>query len=241
MFLSLPVYHVPTAMLPDQDKHHVPFSLENLQLISRFVERAQEMRAIEDYFLPEKQAVTHSLTKRKTFLLHGLGGMGKTQLAAAFARKHHDRFSAVLWFDGSSIDRLKQSFVAIACELPRNELMANVAESLEVGKVDTDVVVRGVLTWLSLPSNKHWLLILDNVDRDWNTTERDPLAYNAREYFPRADHGSILVTSRLMSIVDMFEANLHVGRVDDVQARSILEVNAHKKLEGASRRAIDRK
>jgi hypothetical protein len=239
MFLSLPVYQVLTDMFPDQDKHHIPFSLGNLQLISRFVERAQEMRAIEDHFLPEKQAVTHSSTKRKTFLLHGLGGMGKTQLAVAFARKYHDKFSAVLWFDGSSIDRLKQSFVAIACELPQTELMADVAESLQVGKVDTDVVVRGVLAWLSLSSNKHWLLILDNVDRDWNTTERDPLAYNAKEYFPRADHGSILVTSRLVSIVDIFEANLHVGRVDDAQARSILEVNAHTELEGTPRRAID--
>jgi hypothetical protein len=239
MFLSLPVYQVLTDMFPDQDKHHIPFSLGNLQLISRFVERAQEMRAIEDHFLPEKQAVTHSSTKRKTFLLHGLGGMGKTQLAVAFARKHHDKFSAVLWFDGSSIDRLKQSFVAIACELPQTELMADVAESLQVGKVDTDVVVRGVLAWLSLSSNKHWLLILDNVDRDWKTTERDPLAYNAKEYFPRADHGSILVTSRLVSIVDIFEANLHVGRVDDAQARSILEVNAHTELEGTPRRAID--
>jgi adenylylsulfate kinase-like enzyme len=72
-----------------------------------FIEREREMQAIERHFLAEKQAVPYSPTRRKTFLLHGLGGMGKTQLAIAFARRHQQRFSAILWLDGSSIDQLK--------------------------------------------------------------------------------------------------------------------------------------
>jgi hypothetical protein len=199
---------------------------------------------MEEYLVPRKRAVLHSSTKQKTFLLHGLGGMGKTQLAIAFVRKHNDKFSAVLRLDGSSVDRLKQSFVAVASELPQDELTADARESLQAGKkagkIDADVVVRGVLRWLSLPSNKHWLLIIDNVDRDWNAREKVPLAYNAREYLPQADHGSVLVTSQLAGMADMFEAELHVDRVDDTQARSILESNAGRALEGTSESSIDR-
>jgi adenylylsulfate kinase-like enzyme len=76
------------------------------------------MQAIEKYFFAEKQAFLYSLTRRKTFLLHGLGGMGTTQLAVAFARRHQQRFSAILWLDGSSIDQLKSSLAAVASRIP---------------------------------------------------------------------------------------------------------------------------
>lgn len=115
------------------------------------------MQAIEEYFFAEKQAFPYSPTRRKTFLLHGLGGMGKTQLAAAFARRHQQRFSAVLSLDGSSVDQLKQSFAAVASRISQDELRADVVESLQADRLDADVIVKGVLRWLSLPSNKHWL------------------------------------------------------------------------------------
>jgi hypothetical protein len=193
------------------------------------------MQAIEKYFFAEKQAVPYSPTRRKTFLLHGLGGMGKTQLAVAFARRHQQRFSAILWMDGSSIDQLKQSFVAVASRIPQDELTADVVESLQADGLDADVIVKGVLRWLSLPSNKYWLLIIDNIDRDWNAKEHDSLAFNPREYIPHADHGSILLTSRLAEMEYGIEAKLHVDRVNDAQARSMLESNASKELEGTLR------
>lgn len=193
------------------------------------------MQTIERHFLAEKQAVPYYPTRWKTMLLHGFGGMGKTQLAVAFVRRHQQRFSAILWLDGSSIDQLKQSFAAVASKIPQDELTANVLESLQADKLDADVIVRGVLRWLSLPSNKYWLLIIDNIDRDWNAKEHDSQALNPRKYLPQADHGSILVTSRLAEMEDGFETKLHVDRVDDAQARSMLESSAGKELEGTLR------
>lgn len=103
--------------------------------------------------------------------LHGFGGMGETQLAVAFIQRHLQRFSAVLWIDGSTIDRLKQSFVAVATKIPQDELTANVVESLQDDRLDAVVIVRGVPRWLPLSSNKQWLLMGDNIDRDWNAKE----------------------------------------------------------------------
>lgn len=208
--------------------------------MSRFVKRETKMQAIETYFLPNKRSAAHKSIERKTFLLHGLGGMGKTQLAVAFARNNCTEFSAVLWLDGSSIDRLKQSFMVVASGIPQDELITEITESLQVGNVDADLVVKGVLRWLSLPSNKHWLLIIDNVDRDWKATEKDPLAYDLIDYLPQGDHGSLLVTSRLAGRVNMFEAETHVGQVDDAQARSILESNAGKEVGGTLTSNTDR-
>lgn len=194
---------------------------------------------MQENFLPKQQRVIYTPIRQKTFLLHGLGGIGQTQLAAAFARTHHEKFSAVFWLDGSSVNQLKQSFISIASNLHQDELTADVKECLQAGKMDTDVVARGVLRWLSLPSNKHWLLIIDNVDRDWIFRDKDPLAYNVKEYLPQADHGFIMVTSRLAGMARWFEAELHIDRVDEAQARSLLESNACREVMGTSGSSID--
>ncbi|KAH0195727.1 hypothetical protein KCU99_g9886, partial [Aureobasidium melanogenum] len=216
-----------------QGQHRIPFNLKDLPAVSRFVQRKTEMMTMQEYFFPKDQRAIYMPMRQKTFLLYGLGGMGKTQLAVAFAREYHEKFSAVFWLEGSSVDRLNQSFIAIASKLPQEELTADVKESLQAERIDADLVVRGVLRWLSVSSNKHWLLVIDNADREWNTRDNSSLAYNLREHFPEGDHGSILVTSRLAGLARMFEAELHVDRVDDKQARSILEVNTCEKLEDA--------
>jgi hypothetical protein len=62
------------------------------------------------------------------------------------------------------------------------------------------------LHWLSKPANKNWLLIYDNVDRDWSSDNSDPEAYDLQKYFPAADQGSIIVTTRLQSLASLGES-----------------------------------
>ena len=212
----------------------MPFSLKGVPLVNRFIGRDAEMQRLEDYFHPKTpNPIINSSTRRKVFVIHGLGGIGKTQLAIEFARKHHSRYSAVFWLDGSSEDRLKQSFVDVAYRLPQDQITADVAEALKHPTIDIVVVLEGVLQWLSLPSNQHWLLTIDNVDRDHLNGENDPQAYDVEKFLSPADHGSILITSRLESLRD-YGNNLKVDKVDDAQARAILESNAGKLIDGES-------
>jgi hypothetical protein len=162
--------------------------------------------------------------------VHGLGGIGKTQLAVEFARKHHHRFSAVFWLDGSSETSLKQSFIGMAQRILRGELTAEGAAQPSDATVEADVAVRECQRWLSIQSNPHWLLLIDNVDRD-HRDQDDTQAYNVQAYFPHADHGSILITSRLSSLQRLLGSGVKVGTVAAEQARAILENSAGRVVE----------
>jgi hypothetical protein len=168
--------------------------------------------------------------RRNVATVHGLGGIGKTQLAVEFARKHKSSFSGVFWLDGSSETSVKQSLADTALRLPRDELTTGAAAVLKPSATDVDMAVSECLRWLSLPSNHSWLLIIDNVDRD-HCDRGDSQAYNVKEYFPQADHGSVHITSRLLGL-GKIGAEVKVGTVGPEQARAILEKNAGKRIEG---------
>ena len=196
--------------------------------MSRFVARDAEMQELEKLLLGAQRAAD----RRNVAVVHGLGGIGKTQLAVEFARKHKGSFSGIFWLNGSSEASVKQSLADTALKLPRDELTVDDAAMLKsaVIDVDVDVAVRECLCWLSLPSNHHWLLIIDNVDRD-HRDRGDSQAYDVKEYFPQADHGSILITSRLPGLQTL-GAGVKVGTVAAEQARAILESNAGKAVTG---------
>lgn len=60
--------------------------------------------------------------RRKVFVLHGLGGIGKTQLSVEFTRKYQTSYSAIFWIDGSTKQRLRQSIADLANLLPQDQL-----------------------------------------------------------------------------------------------------------------------
>jgi hypothetical protein len=82
----------------------------------------------------------------------GLGGIGKTQAALAYACAHRERYQAVLWVTADAKESLVSGFVAIAglLGLPEKD------------DQDQQLAVAAVLRWLE--SEEGWLLVLDNAD-----------------------------------------------------------------------------
>ncbi len=100
---------------------------------------------------------------RRTVVLHGLGGIGKTQLSIEYARRHKDSYSAIFWLNITDEDSLKQSFAKVARQILREHPSASWLSDVNT-KENLDEVVVAVKAWLSRPNNTRWLIIYDNYD-----------------------------------------------------------------------------
>lgn len=173
------------------------------------------MTEIEQNLLPMSAS-----NRRKIHILHGLGGIGKTQLALAYARKYQETYSAILWLNGNSKDTLLQSLAAFGKHVPTSRSL-----ELLVGGTshapDVEAEARAVLRWLALKGNRQWLVVIDNVDREYQPDNKDPQAYDVSSFFPFADHGSLLITTRLPSLREV-GTSTEVGRLTLEQALELL-------------------
>ena len=179
----------------------IPFSLSGVATTENFVGRKEELVRI-------KEAFQGNGSQRTVVLLHGLGGIGKTQLAVTFVKEHKDTYSAVFWLNGKNEDTLKQSFAVIAKRLydeyPSSVLLRKAAESKNI-----DQTVAVIKQWLSARGNHRWMLVFDNIDTPKLPGIEDPQAYDIRLYFPEAHQGSILITTR--------SSRLKIGKVVSVR------------------------
>ncbi|KAF2022643.1 FabD/lysophospholipase-like protein, partial [Setomelanomma holmii] len=199
-------------------EYQTAFSLQGVPQVSHFVDRPAQMEEVERVLLPR-----HPQNGRQTrYILRGLGGIGKTQLAVEFARRHHRRFSAVFWLDGRSEDSLKQSIASCASRIPQSQIAETSRAYGADSSVDLDAVVRDVLGWLARSDNTAWLLIFDNVDREYSKNGSDADAYDIKCYLSGADHGSVLITTRLARLEQLGESQ-ELGKVDKAQAKAIFE------------------
>ncbi|SLM35632.1 P-loop containing nucleoside triphosphate hydrolase [Lasallia pustulata] len=184
-----------------KDDFTVPFSLSGIPETENFVGRKEELAKIKEAFQGDG-------SQRAVVLLHGLGGMGKTQLAVTFMKEHRDTYSAIFWLNGKNEDTLKQSFAVMANRLykehPSSALLRTAAEAKDV-----DQIVVIIRQWLSAKENHRWMLVFDNIDNPKLPGNEGPQAYDVRSYFPEAYQGSILITTR--------SSRLKIGKVVSVR------------------------
>jgi hypothetical protein len=60
-----------------------------------------------------------------------------------------------------------------------------------------------VLQWLAAPGNNRWLIIFDNIDQYSPLSDHSEFGYDISEFFPKADHGSIMITSRVKRLFEV--------------------------------------
>ncbi len=172
-----------------REQFRLLFSLAAAPEIDYFVGRASNLASIKSVLLP------FTIVERKVVVLHGLGGIGKSQLAIEFAKKHRDDYTAVLWLNAKTEDTLKQSFAANARRLPKDCFSEGLLDGLQ-NEEALSTILHETKTWLSLSGNDRWIMIFDNVDNPKISDNKSDHAYDIKSYFPEAHQGSILVTTR---------------------------------------------
>ncbi|KAG7289879.1 hypothetical protein NEMBOFW57_006256 [Staphylotrichum longicolle] len=193
------------------------FALQGAPTSSHFVDRQPDTDELERCLIPRSRSPR---TQQRIFLLYGLGGIGKTQLAADFARRHKATFSSVFWLDGRSEDRLRQSLAGYASKIPKGQIPDISRDSVLDSEKDVDIVVADVLDWLGRPDNVDWLLIFDNVDQDLEQGSETG-AYDVRRYLP-GDHGSVLITTRLSRLAQLGDSR-RLRKVDKELSEAIFK------------------
>ena len=132
---------------------------------------------------------------RKIVVLHGLGGMGKTQLALTYAKRHINEYSAVFWLNSKDVDTLRQGFVSAAKRILRAHPSLTHLKDVAKG-ADLDEAVDIVKSWLSHPKNNQWLLIYDNYDTPKLSGHHDSGGFNIQPFLPEGYQGAVIITTR---------------------------------------------
>jgi hypothetical protein len=175
---------------------------EAIQFVAREKELSKMHELLQDY------------SSRSCVILHGLGGMGKTQLAITYARRHKEKYTAIFWLNANDEDSLKLSFRDVAQQVLRHHPSTSGLSSVDQDK-DLDQAVSAVKGWLDLPQNARWLMIYDNFDNPKTSGNPDNSAVDIRQFLPRSDHGSIIITTRSSQVRQGIR--IHVQKLPDVR------------------------
>ncbi|KAL4948761.1 hypothetical protein BDW69DRAFT_188955, partial [Aspergillus filifer] len=170
----------------------IPLDLTGVPAIEEFIGREEELSCLWKYLQPT------SARTRKIAVLHGLGGIGKTQLAIQFARRHKDDFTAIFWLSGKDRSALVSSLSSC---FPRIQHLP--VDTQVTNEEEAEQRANQVLLWLAKPDNTRWLIIYDNVDQYSLVQSHGDSKYDLYEFFPHADHGSIIITSRLHGLTEL--------------------------------------
>ncbi|KAJ7479582.1 hypothetical protein FB451DRAFT_1031617 [Mycena latifolia] len=135
--------------------------------------------------------------RQHIFLLHGLGGAGKSQLAFKFVEESampEPRFTDIYFVDSTSQQTIENDLITLALVK-------------QVGKTPHDS-----LLWLS-HQHTEWLIVFNNAD--------DP-HLNLVKYFPAGSHGNILITSRNPDLRQHAHADHKVDQMELQEATDLL-------------------
>ncbi|KAJ7762591.1 hypothetical protein B0H16DRAFT_1368814, partial [Mycena metata] len=197
------VQDIHTAIIPsDVSTVRVQDRINNCPAPSRiFHGRQNILDKMDRYFTQESE-------KQHIYVLHGLGGAGKTQIALKFIHRS-SCFTNIFFLDASTVETIDTG-------------LKNVATLRNVGNSSDDA-----LKWL-VGKHEEWLLFFDNAD---------DRRLNLNNFLPQCDHGNIIITTRNPEL-HIYGSNSQVSDMEEEDAiMLLLKSAAQEKLPGNEQNA----
>lgn len=138
-----------------------------------FVGREDELAGLASALTGADRTALTGADRTAVAVVHGLGGVGKSTLAARFADLHRDRFGLVWWMTADSRTALDNGLAELAVAVEPDTAGALLEQRVEAA-----------VRWLA--AHRDWLLVLDNLT---TPADADPLLSRVRT-------GTVLITSR---------------------------------------------
>ncbi|KAI9853911.1 MAG: hypothetical protein M1813_001626 [Trichoglossum hirsutum] len=134
-----------------------------------FQHREEILEQIHNCLSPE---IPENKTKMNFVTLHGLGGIGKTQIALEYIYRYQSSYTARFWVTSDTPAKIAQGF-------------AEIARKLKLGDGGHWQIQSLVKEWFC-DTEENWLLVFDNAED----------LEGIRDYWPPSTRGSILLTSQ---------------------------------------------
>ncbi|KAJ6600267.1 hypothetical protein DFH09DRAFT_593317 [Mycena vulgaris] len=158
---------------------------------------------------------TEDMGKQHIFLLHGLGGAGKTQIALKFIKSSSSLFSDRFFIDTSTLGTIDTG-------------LKSIATVKNAGNTAQDA-----LQWLK--NNEKWLLFFDNADDPKDNTDEpkanaDDPKLNLNYFLRQCDNGNIIITSRNPGLHVYAEEQSLVSDMEEADAVKLLLRSAAEEI-----------
>ncbi|KAI5814422.1 hypothetical protein BZA77DRAFT_283679 [Pyronema omphalodes] len=179
------VYIIPT---PPEKLFIVPYP-ENPRLCGR----ESTLKLLHQQLSRSKNADSLDEKSMLSSVVHGMGGIGKTQVALGYTYKYRSSYDYIFWIRGETDPEISNHMEMIAKEL-----------YLCTDGDGTRVLIDKLKRWLE-NTDKTWLLVFDNIE-DWSSL---------REYWPSSGRGSVLVTSQYAEISQLTRSEVRLEPLSD--------------------------
>ncbi|KAJ5658236.1 Disease resistance protein [Penicillium longicatenatum] len=160
LFFHMSIEEVQRNSNPTPTTFELPLHLSEISEVTRLVAREDQLQRIQE--------ILDTTVGRRTAVVHGLGGIGKTQLAIAYIRRNRSNYSATMWLNARDETALKQSFARAAEWIIRHHPSITYISGALDGR-DLNETVKAVKLWLDEPMNYRWLVVYYTYDNPFSS------------------------------------------------------------------------
>ncbi|KAK3324482.1 hypothetical protein B0T19DRAFT_443896 [Cercophora scortea] len=161
---------------------------------SKFLGRKDELDRLESVLCPSE-------SKQRSCVLHGMAGVGKTQVALEFTYQVKSVFRYTFWIAADDETTLAESY---------GKIVRGLGLTSSSNSADLTLLVETARSWLC--QNNSWLLVFDNAEA----------STLLNRYWPPCDHGSILVTTQDRKLVHRCLSEIHLTSLTEDQGAALL-------------------